>query len=175
MASREFAKSCCTVYPYKLGKHQGGFFEAGVKSDPHYFYNLKIIDGDVVYVATPDLPDFVNVFFVNLPRGSRITLVTGSEDIGAPWEIFHPNRTNYFDYKMSSLWPKGQIMGMREFILDERLVSWYAQNYDLYGCNAFTCSGVKPAKESKYIVYFCYLIVNFVFLSMFFLHSICAY
>ena len=43
---------------------------------------------------------------------------------------------------MKSLWPTGQAMGMEEFINDPRLVKWFAQNYDLVGCNLFTCSNI---------------------------------
>ena len=103
MWSRGFARTCCTVYPKTFGKHQGGFFEAGNPADPHYFFLNKMISGDIVYVTTPDVPVFID-YFLKLPSDARIILVTGSEDIGAPWEIFHPNRTDYFDYKMSALW-----------------------------------------------------------------------
>ena len=146
MSSRGFAKACCTVYPHIFGKHTGGIFEAGSRTDPHYFYNTKIISGDVVYVAAADLPDFINYHFINLPSHSRIVLVSGSEDIGTPFELFHPNRS-YGDYTMQALWPRGQMLTMHDFISDERLASWFVQNYDLVGCNHFSCSDVDPAKR----------------------------
>jgi len=146
MWSRGFSRFCCIVHPNKFGKHKGGFFEAGDKTDEHYFFKHAIISGDVVYVATPDLAAFVE-YFLRLPRTTRIVLVTGAEDIGTPWEIFHPNRTNFFDYKMSALWPTGQPVSMRDFIRDPRLVKWFVQNYDLVGCNHFTCSDVDPSKD----------------------------
>jgi hypothetical protein len=46
--------------------------------------------------VTSDLPDFITKVFNNLSKSVRIILVTGSEDIGAPYEIFHPNRPNFF-------------------------------------------------------------------------------
>jgi hypothetical protein len=113
--------------------------------------------------VTSDLPQFIETVFVHLPKSSRIVVVTGCEDIGAPWEIFHPNRTNFGkcndchisiiitifilitnkgNYNMKSLWPTGQAMGMEDFINDPRLVKWFAQNYDLVGCNLFTCSNI---------------------------------
>lgn len=64
-------------------------------SDSNYFYQKKIQDLDVVYVVTSDLPEFIKVFN-NLSKSIRIILVTGAEDIGAPYEIFHPNRPNFF-------------------------------------------------------------------------------
>jgi hypothetical protein len=61
-----------------------------------YFMKKKISSGDAVYVATPDLPFFITNRFLSLPQETRIILVTGSEDIGAPVEIFNPNRENFF-------------------------------------------------------------------------------
>jgi hypothetical protein len=81
----------------------------------------------------------------------RITLVTGSEDIGVPWEIFHPNRTKFSHYKRWYLWPSGQVMGMKEFINDKRLLKWYTQNYDLVGCNSYTCSDIDITKDNSTI------------------------
>ena len=43
---------------------------------------------------------------------------------------------------MKSLWPSGQVMNMESFITDPRIVKWFVQNYDLIGCNLFTCSNV---------------------------------
>ena len=153
MSTRGFARSCCDVYPKEYGKYTvpGGtkptlfgsvfkallpswyrrpFFEAGVASDPYSFFKRehelgRSAGASVVYVVTPDLSAFVRVF-LRLPASARVTLVTGSEDIGAPWEIFHPNRTDYFDYNFASLWPGGQPVSMRDFIADPRLVRWFA-------------------------------------------------
>ena len=172
MSSRGFARSCCDVFPAQFGKYRPStsnapstldhvwriiapwrfkrsFFEAGVHDDPRYFVLRELKHNDVVYVVTPDLSTFVKMF-LKLPASARITLITGSEDIGAPWEIFHPNRTGYFDYNMAALWPEGQPVSMRDFILDPRLVKWYAQNYDLVGCNYYTCSTV--SRESDFSI-----------------------
>ena len=170
MSSRGFARQCCGVYPKEFGKYKPdlllrpvslfesldravrpwayprGFFEAGVHEDQHYFFKKPLGSRETVYVVTPDLSAFVEVF-LKLPPSARITLVTGSEDIGAPWEIFHPNRTGYFDYNMAKLWPIGQRVSMRQFIADPRLVKWFAQNYDLRGCNPFSCSDVDPKRN----------------------------
>jgi hypothetical protein len=145
--SRGMAKHCCHVYPNKLGKHAGGFFEAGSRNDPHYFYNSKIVDRDVLYIATADFPDFLD-HFQRLPSTARIVLVTGLEDIGTPFELFHPSR-DYRSYSMSGLWPNGQAMDMESFILDPRLVKWFVQNYDLVGCNHFTCSTITKDSASS--------------------------
>ena len=172
LSSRGFARACCTIYPQVFGKYrpaetpglvsllQSGdrylrpwsyprsFFEAGASSDRHYFFRHAFSATETVYVVTPDLSAFVERF-LRLPPTARVTLVTGSEDIGAPFEVFHPvNRTDYFDYNMAALWPRGQPVGMRAFIRDPRLVMWYAQNYDLVGCNVYTCSDVDPSRPS---------------------------
>ena len=148
--SRGFARSCCDIFPTVFGRHSGGFFEAGVASDSTYFFERGIRSGDIVYVVTSDFPKFVEKFH-RLEGTTRITLVTGSEDIGAPWEIFHPDRIDFFDYKMSSLWPTGQLMTMREFLGDKRLVRWYTQNYDMVGNNSFTSSDIDVVADKSII------------------------
>ena len=63
--------------------------------------------------------------------------------------MFHPNRSNYPDYALESLWPGGrQPLSMREFIRDPRLTKWFAQNYDMVGCNHFSCSDVDSVAEA---------------------------
>mmetsp|Transcript_28826 Transcript_28826/g.27620 ORF Transcript_28826/g.27620 Transcript_28826/m.27620 type:complete len:374 (-) Transcript_28826:569-1690(-) len=148
--SRGFARLCCDIYPNEFGRHKGRFFESGEVSDPKYFFQKPIVSGDIVYVVTSDFPRFLDVF-VKLNKMVRITLVTGSEDIGVPWEIFHPNRTNFGDYNMLSLWPSGQVMGMKEFLNDKRLLKWYTQNYDMVGCNTYTCSDIDITKDVSII------------------------
>jgi hypothetical protein len=73
-------------------------------------------------------------------------LVSGSEDIGTPYELFHPTR-NYSGYSFNFLWPSGQRFTMKEFIRDTRLKHWFVQNYDLVGCNYFTCSNVNEIEH----------------------------
>lgn len=148
--SRGFARSCCDVFPTIFGNHAGGFFESGVESDPTYFIKREIKSGDIVYVVTSDIPKFLEIFH-KLKGEVRITLVTGGEDIGVPWEIFHPDRVNFFDYKMSSLWPNGQLMTMREFLGDVRLLRWYTQNYDMVGNNSFTSSDIDVVVDKSLI------------------------
>ena len=148
--SRGFARSCCDVYPATFGKHSGGFFEAGSLSDSSYFLKRHPKSGDVVYVATADFPMFLETFN-ELGKDVRITLITGGEDIGVPWELFHPSR-DFFDYKMSALWPKGQLMTMREFISDQRLLRWHTQNYDLIGNTSYTQSDVSILADHKIVL-----------------------
>jgi hypothetical protein len=147
--SRGFARTCCDVYPTSFGKHKGGFFEAGGLSDPTYFLKKSCKSGDILYVAIADFPVFLDTFH-RFDKTMRITLVTGADDIGAPWEIFHPNR-NFYDYKMSALWPNGQVMTMRQFLGDTRLVRWYTQNYDLVGNTSFTQSDINELKDKEII------------------------
>lgn len=151
MWTRGLARYSGQIYPNKMSKHEGGFFEAGSKDDPHYIYKSKMIDGDVVYVATADFPYFLEKF-AELPKKAKIVLITGSEDIGTPFELFHPSR-NYRSYNMQDLWPRGQIIDMETFLLDPRLKKWFAQNYDLVGCNHYTCSSLtreSVARDDKH-------------------------
>ena len=141
ISSRGFARSCCDVYPAQFGGFYAGYFEAGVPSDPKYFFQKEIKTGDVIYVVSPDFPRFLDIFY-KLPESVRITLVTGCEDMGVPWEIFHPDRGDFSSFNMKALWPSGQKMTMREFIGDQRLVKWYTQNYDMLGNTSFTSSDV---------------------------------
>ena len=153
--SRGLARSCCNVYPKDIGKryktkyyHIHGLyayteypslqFETGSTIDPNYIYkHAKLNDGDIVYVITSEFYVFMKLFYT-LPTTARITLVTGCEDIGAPWEVFHPNRTLYTPATLQQT--PYQHISIRQFLRDTRLVTWYTQNYDLLGCNQFTCS-----------------------------------
>lgn len=151
VSSRGFARVCCDIFPTVFGHHPNVPMEAGVVSDPTYFTKRAIKSGDVVYVVIPDFPKFVEIF-AKLERTVRITLVTGCEDVGAPWEIFHPNRGNYHHpINMLSLWPTGQLMTMREFLGDERLLRWYTQNYDLVGNNSFISSDMDVVADKGMI------------------------
>lgn len=51
------------------------------------------------------------------------------------------------DYKKSAIWPVGQKVTMREFIADNRLAKWFVQNYDIVGCNPYTCSDINSTTE----------------------------
>ena len=60
ISSRGFARSCCDVYPAQFGGFSGGYFEAGVDSDPLYFVKKEIKSGDVVFVVSPDFPKLLD-------------------------------------------------------------------------------------------------------------------
>jgi hypothetical protein len=95
----------------------------------------KPFNGSIVYVASVNMPSFLDVF-LGLPRSYRIVVVSGLEDVGVPWELWHMSRSEW-----SIIWNgKKPAVGMRDFILDDRLVAWYTQNYDLEGCNPFSCA-----------------------------------
>ena len=149
MWSVGFARGCCDVYPNKFltGNQKRTYFEQGDPGDSNYFKRRGIKNGDAVYVVTSDLPAFINDVFVKLPMTTKIVLVTGSEDIGTPYEVFHPNRPNFFDYKMSALWPQGQKLSLKAFLSDTRLSKWIAQNWDLIGCNMYTCSSLSTSTD----------------------------
>ena len=161
--SRGLARSCCNVYPRDIGKryrtkyyHIHGLyayteypslqFETGSMKDSNYIYkHTKLNDGDIVYVMTSEFYVFMKLFYT-LPTTARITLVTGCEDIGAPWEVFHPNRTLYTPATLQQT--PYQHISIRQFLSDTRLVTWYAQNYDLLGCNQFTCSDLNTSNPT---------------------------
>ena len=148
MWSIGYSRMCCDVYPANfIAGSRKTFFERGDPDDEHYFYKKRIKNGDIVYVVTSDLPGFIRDVFLKLSMSTKIVLVTGSEDIGAPYEVFHPNRPNFFDYKETALWPRGRPVSMRDFLADPRLSVWFAQNWDLDGCNMYTCSSLSPADQ----------------------------
>lgn len=148
MWSLGYSRSCCDLYPKHMNPVKS-FFEKGDPEDPQYIYkNRQIKNGDAVYVVTSDLPYFVTEVFMKLPMTTKIVLVTGAEDIGAPYEIFHPNRPNFFDYTMSALWPNRQKTSLKDFLGDPRLGAWIAQNWDLVGCNIYTCSSIQSTDKA---------------------------
>ena len=60
--------------------------------DPNYFLQKENIKKDsIIYIFIQDLPIFVNLVFIHLPEDYKITLVTGMDDFGAPFEIFSPS------------------------------------------------------------------------------------
>lgn len=137
------ARRCCDVFPNNIGNYLSRRYEGGNLDDSHYFIKSKITNGNVVYVASTDFPKFIETFLA-LPQTTKIVLVTGLEDIGVPWELFHLTRNEF-----RGMW-KPPIT-MRQFIHDPRLVVWFTQNYDLVGCNAFSCSDVSSDNEKSLI------------------------
>ncbi|GAX86379.1 hypothetical protein CEUSTIGMA_g13791.t1 [Chlamydomonas eustigma] len=144
MWSRGFARMCCDIYPMNF---TANYFEQGQISDSTYFINnVNSISNIVItaYVVVSDFPLFLDYFF-QLPLSKRVILVTGCEDIGAPYELFHPTR---FETQNRIVWKNPPKVTMREFILDPRLIIWFTQNYDLFGCNPYTCSNLDMSKMS---------------------------
>jgi hypothetical protein len=52
---------------------------------------------------------------------------------------------------MSALWPNGQKLDMKTFLADPRLAKWFAQNNDVVGCNANTCSDLRNDTDFQLI------------------------
>mmetsp|Transcript_18565 Transcript_18565/g.18647 ORF Transcript_18565/g.18647 Transcript_18565/m.18647 type:complete len:404 (-) Transcript_18565:189-1400(-) len=141
-----FTRRCCEIYPHRIGYARFRSCESGDLRDTHYFMKKLITNSSIVYVASADIPAFIEVF-IKLPVTVRIVLVTGIEDLGVPYEMFHPIRGEW-----KPIWGgKSLPITMREFILDPRLIRWYTQNYDLIGCNAFTCSDVTEKETAELI------------------------
>jgi hypothetical protein len=84
MSNRSWAisRTCCDIYPLHG--------EARVMADPNYILKNTFHKQNFVYVFIQDLPLFINLVFIHLPMDHQITLVTGMDDFGAPFEIFSP-------------------------------------------------------------------------------------
>jgi hypothetical protein len=147
-----FVHQCCDIYPRAFGrKHYSKqnqiYFDTGGHNDNEiYFYNKEIKNNSFIFLAHSHFPDFLKLF-LQLPMDYVITLLTGLEDVGTPYEMFHTHigRPNV---QLKS-WPlsNGTILNippltMRDFIMDKRLKKWYTTQYDLIGCNVYTCSDV---------------------------------
>jgi hypothetical protein len=139
-----FAHQCCDIYPRSFGrKHQSYqneiyFDTGGHKINDMYIYKNEIKNNSYVFIAHTHFPDFLKLF-IQLPLDYKITLITGLEDTGTPYQMF----------VLFKSWPlsNGTILSqspltMREFIMDKRLKQWYTTQYDLIGCNVYTCSDV---------------------------------
>jgi hypothetical protein len=136
-----------------------GFESADPINDATYLRRLQATSGSsifsnnsteigvniVVYLSISNLPDFLPLF-QSLPQTARIILVSGLEDIGTPWEAWGFGRQDHFAH---ALWSnsKNTVESLRSFILDKRLVHWYAQNYDLVGCTSFYCSKINDTDK----------------------------
>lgn len=44
------------------------------------------------------------------------------------------------------------MMSMESFLRDKRLVKWFTQNYDLSGCNAYTCSSIQTQEDAALLL-----------------------
>lgn len=111
--SWDFATQCCEVHP-------------DGEKDTSYLH-ADLTNGSAVYVKVTQLTDFVEKFLL-LPSTHRISLVTGMDDFG-PVELFSERCRigNGLHGKLT----------LEQFLNDERLVVWYAQNYDV-GCSPIT-------------------------------------
>ena len=135
-------RSCCDVFPPAFARVRSGARsmllpgEHGVVD----WARVPIRNGSIIYVPSLDVPVFIRRF-ATLPGGTRITLVSGGEDVGLPRELFGVG--------------VGARTGMQapirhnldDFVGDDRLLRWWVQNYDLTGCNAY--SGCPPATKSR--------------------------
>lgn len=75
----------------------------------------KIKNNDVVYVITTTLLQFVKIILPQLENNNiKIKLVTGSSDVGAPYEISARTRTNLLEILTKS----------------HSIIHWFCQNYD---------------------------------------------
>lgn len=128
MWSWEFARRCCDVYPSN-GE------VTSIEQDLTYFGRRELQNGSIVYVKVTDFAPFLQRF-VALPPHFRITLVSGMDDVG-PVEAFSAAKS-----RLGAVLP----VSLAQFLADERLRAWFAQNYDL-GCNVVTQSCLSDNAE----------------------------
>ena len=141
---REFSRACCdlgptiyratsmfdrTFYDRGHGERAQYSFAAALDEWRHTFdignvSQTQLAMATRVFVPTNMFGEFINEFFVWLPARARISIVTGQGDLG-PSELFGFGRR-----KGTQNIP----MSMNAFLNDERLVVWFAQNYDIHGC-----------------------------------------
>ena len=133
MWSWDFSRRCCDVHPSN-GE------STSVADDPTYLGRRDMQNGSVVYVKYNDFGFFLHKFLA-LPVSHRITLVTGMEDYG-PVEIFSPRS------RLGSAPP----ISLAQFLLDSRLKSWFAQNYDV-GCSVTTQGCLNVSAEFPAVPY----------------------
>lgn len=130
---RGLMRSCCDVFPTRFYHllHGNGSRARGEHSTVDWA-TVPIRDRSIVYVPSLDVPAFLRRFAA-LPASARLTLVSGGEDVGMPRELFGLGRVR----RMVAELP----FGLGELLGDARLLHWWVQNYDLWGCNEYSnCS-----------------------------------
>ncbi|GBG32186.1 Hypothetical Protein FCC1311_084112 [Hondaea fermentalgiana] len=143
---REFSRTCCELGPsvYRAsttferwtkyyGKGERGIYDYK-EALRHFLASGQRMAR--VFVPMTMMDDFVRDFFLPLPDDTRIVLVTGQEDCG-PAEIFGFGRASC----------RMRIpISLPMFVLDPRLVHWFAQNYDFEHCDKI--AAIKTACSS---------------------------
>ena len=144
---------CCDIYPstFKQTSYMKSYFEVG---DIEY-ETVDIPKSSVVYVPSLQLPAFANRL-LKLPMSTRITLVTGQEDLGMPREAWCATQRgghgtpSYSVLGVDACRTISSSIGrlpvsLEDFVQDARLVHWFAQNYDLTGM-CVTCATTFPSE-----------------------------
>lgn len=138
--SRGLARSCCDLFPSTFRSNDRGL-EVAV-------FDWSSLDlarhaAPIVYVPSMDLIQFLPRFAASSPE-TRITLVTGQEDVGVPCELFGvPRRRPEFfavhpdapSHQAARTWTL-QWKNLSKLLEDPRLLRWFAQNYDASDCLA---------------------------------------
>jgi len=141
------ARSCCDIFPYDIGYYRRSYLEGGNSVDRNYFYRSTVAGGSVIYIAAVDFPDFL-IYFLSLSNDSKIILVSGLEDIGAPRELWNSPREEFRNIWNDDLKIPTSMTG---FIMDSRLRYWYVQNFDLVGCDTLSCSDVQQETYHQFL------------------------
>lgn len=128
--------SCCDVSPLRV---------------EHRLYKRATYSGSlphrgIAYVKENNFRRFL-LDFAQLPVHARVSIVTGGDDAGAPFELFGASSRQRPDVQ-KWLWPEPEHaeplpFNVSSFLSDRRLVHWSAQNFDV-GCNRLTGCSVLP-------------------------------
>ncbi|CAE7236327.1 clpC, partial [Symbiodinium necroappetens] len=137
--SRGLARSCCDLFPSTFRSNDRGLEVAVFDwSSLDLAHHASLI----VYVPSMDLIQFLPRLAASSPE-TRITLVTGQEDVGVPCELFgvprrrpeffavHPDAPSHQARSWALSWGN-----LSRFLGDPRLLRWFAQNYDASDCLA---------------------------------------
>ena len=139
-------RACCDVFPnLKIAESEGP------PSDVSHLSQGKIQQRSIVYVYASDFLYFLTLFR-KFPSHYRITLVTGNGDFSAPFHLMGEPYP-FFLYYDNPATDSERSEKVREFLSDKRLHRWYAQNFDLEGCNPITnlCSDLSKQEVEIFV------------------------
>jgi hypothetical protein len=129
-------RSCCDVSPEAMYRqHSATKRQAKGEHAVVDWAQLPIRNGSIVYVPALDMPVFLDRF-KTFPLSTRITIVSGADDVGMPRELLLARESPRREFAIPT-W------SVERFIGDARLLGWWVQNYDMLGCNPY--SGCAPA------------------------------
>jgi hypothetical protein len=129
-------RSCCDVSPEAMYRqHPATQRQAKGEHAVVDWAQLPIRNCSIVYVPALDMPGSIDRF-ETFPLSTRITIVSGADDVGIPRELLRARESLRREFAIPT-W------SVERFVGDARLLGWWVQNYDMLGCNPY--SGCAPA------------------------------